>query len=268
MNARRLAACAVLLACSLPAVAQYKWVAPDGTVNYGDRPPTGARKLELKGAAAAPAPSGAADLPYALRGPVARYPVTLYSSPSCEPCNQLRDHLGKRGIPFSERRLGTAADLEAFKKLGFQDNLLPALTVGRQRQTGYQQHSVDALLDAAGYPRNSVLAKNWRPSPARDLAGSDAAAEAREGTKGDTTADLQGETTAGTRSTDGNGSSADAGRSTSPDGVRNVATDASRTPSPVTRDTGNRLIIPEDSKPVNAAPPLPARSNATGGFSF
>lgn len=236
MNARRLAACAVSLACSLPAVAQYKWVAPDGTVSYGDRPPAGARKLELKGSAAAQAATSAGDLPYALRGPVARYPVTLYSSPGCEPCNQLRDHLSKRGIPFSERRLGSAADIDAFKKLGFQDNLLPALTVGRQRQAGYEPHSVDALLDAAGYPRNSVLAKNWRPSPARDLTDGDAAAEARS--------------------------------SAAPESVRNVTADADRTPGPVTRSTGNRLIIPEDPKPANAAPPLPARSNASDGFKF
>jgi hypothetical protein len=232
MNARRLAACAVLLVCSLPAVAQYKWVSPDGTVSYGDRPPVGARKLAPTGAATAGPATGAGELPYALRGPVARYPVTLYGSPNCEPCTQLRDHLSKRGIPFSERRLGSAADIDAYKKLGFQDNLLPALTVGRQRQTGYEPHSVDALLDAAGYPRKSVLAQNWRSPPARDLADRDNMAAVSDGTTKDATA--------------------------APD----------RTASPGAPRAANRLIIPEDGKPVHAAPPLPARSNASGGFRF
>jgi len=171
------------LAAALPAAqaATYKWVGADGRVNYGDRPPhAGASADGGPGAPASassqPAAGGARALPYALRTASARFPVTLYTGRDCEPCETARAHLKQRGIPFSERSLSTEQDMDAFRKLGFTESAVPAVTVGREKMTGYQAGAWDRLLDAAGYPKSSQLPAGWQQSPSQPLAPSPVAA--------------------------------------------------------------------------------------------
>ncbi len=160
MNASRLAAAAAMMLLSWPVLAQYNWVAADGTVTYGDRPPdTSVQRVPIGGAGRAPANVGNENLPYELRGAVAKYPVMLYTTPDCGPCNDARTMLTARGVPFTERVLRTTADVASFKALGFADRLMPAVSVGRQRQTGFEPGSLTSLLDAAGYPKQSKLAR-------------------------------------------------------------------------------------------------------------
>lgn len=142
--------------------AQYKWVAPDGTVSYGDQPPPQADKVN-RSVVASPPPVGDPTLPYALRTAVARYPVKLYSGASCGPCDAARQHLAKRGVPFTEQVLRTQADLDALKREGFTNTDVPAISVGRSRQTGFEAGAWDAMLDAAAYPKTSMLPPGWKP---------------------------------------------------------------------------------------------------------
>ena len=151
----------------------YRQVGPDGRVTYSDLPPAGAAvdaRPRATGTAASDQ-SGAAGLPYALRGPAARHPVTLFTSAQCAPCDDARAHLLRRGVPFSERSVRSSTDAAAFRQLGFADPSFPAVSVGTQRLTGFEAGAWDQLLDLAGYPKQSMLPANWRTAPTRPLAG-------------------------------------------------------------------------------------------------
>lgn len=181
--------------------APYKWIDENGRVVYGDRPPgsharllgqpapaggakTGPEAAAAAGATAAGSPTGAAAsgtvagtslpaapamLPAAVKQPATQYPVVLFTGDDCAPCSTARDHLVRRGIPFSERSLRSGPDVEAFRKLGFAEMTVPAFSVGREKQSGYERAAWDRLLDAAGYPKSSAMPAGWRPEPAEPL---------------------------------------------------------------------------------------------------
>lgn len=161
-----LAGLALAAAIAAPvAHAQYKWIGADGRVNYGDRPPpTDSRRIVRAptGVPSSEAPAnGDPQLPYALRSAASRYPVVLYTSPDCEPCDMGRDHLAQRGVPFTEKRVQTAADVRAFNKLQPGTSQFPVLTVGTDRMVGFEAGMWNRMLDAAAYPRSSMLPPNY-----------------------------------------------------------------------------------------------------------
>lgn len=163
---------AVVLATGLwccAASAQYKWVAPDGTVTYGDRPPVGEVQANKVGHMQNSPTGPNANLPFALRSVADRYPVTLYTTTDCKPCEQARSHLAKRGVPFSEKVVKTASDAAAMAKLGLPDSSFPVTTVGKQKQLGYEAGSLDGLLDNAGYPKVSLLPGGFKPEAGQQL---------------------------------------------------------------------------------------------------
>jgi len=169
MRTSSLIALACLAAFSLPAAAQYKWTAPNGVVTYSDLPPpVGVQAATLS---TARSPDESVTVPPALRAAVSKFPVVLYTTNDCSPCQVARTHLTRRGVPFSERTVRTGADATAFKRLGFSDNEFPALTVGRERTSGFEAGDWDRLLDAAGYPKTAALPPSYRPPPAQSLAG-------------------------------------------------------------------------------------------------
>ena len=152
---------ALLLCCALSAQAQgvQRIVGPDGKVTYTDR----AAPSSTSTPAATPSEAGA--LPYTLRQAVQRYPVTLYTSDKCNPCNSARELLQKRGVPFTEKTISTAEDGQAFAALG-ADNVLPLITIGTQRISGFLAADLNRYLDAAGYPTQSQLPRTHRnPAP-------------------------------------------------------------------------------------------------------
>jgi glutaredoxin len=165
---------AAALAAS-PALAQFKWIGPDGTVTYGDRPPPGAQPVgRLAGTASAGTGNAISGLPYELRTAAQRNPVTLYTTPDCQPCEQARGHLAKRGIPFAAREVRTQQDADAFRALGFSDLSFPALSVGRNRTVGLDTANWDRMLDIAGYPKTSQLPPRWQAPRSEPLARVDA----------------------------------------------------------------------------------------------
>jgi hypothetical protein len=162
--------CAALAAAPVLAHAQYKWLGPDGRVNYTDTPPPADATLASKRPLAAADAEGDPTLPFALRTLAQRHPVVLYSMPRCTPCDQARSHLLRRGIPFAEKVVATQNDATAFRTLGFSDLSFPALSVGRQRSSGFEADSWNRLLDAAGYPKTSLLTASYRHPPAEPMA--------------------------------------------------------------------------------------------------
>lgn len=163
-----LALLALTALLSLPAAAQYKVVAPDGSVTYTDRPPAeGKLRITPLGRNATPA-SADVGLPIELRQAAQRYPVTLYTTADCAPCDNGRKLLQQRGVPYSERSIGNEEDAQALERL-VGARTVPALTVGAQPLRGFSDSDWAAYLDAAGYPRESKLPRNWPVAVATPL---------------------------------------------------------------------------------------------------
>jgi glutaredoxin len=167
-----LAATLWLAAQPLPAWALYKVVGPDGKVTYTDRPSQGetGRVTNLSrdfAAAPAGAEAGAssvsmAGLPAELRQTSQRFPVTLYTSNDCAPCESGRKLLTERGIPFVEKRVTSEEDSEAMiKQTGVR--AVPVLMVGGQAVRGWADAEWQLTLDTAGYPRESRLPRAYVP---------------------------------------------------------------------------------------------------------
>lgn len=150
----RLAAVAALLgSAAVGALAQYKIVGPDGQVTYTDKPPS---QADVRLAKDAPAASTTGGLPYETRQAMARYPVTLYASKSCAPCDSTRNWLRQHAIPFNEYSLNTSADFLAAQQR-FGDNTVPVTTIGNQAVKGFSSNDLQSYIDAAGYPKQGRL---------------------------------------------------------------------------------------------------------------
>jgi glutaredoxin len=158
-------ACALALGTS--ASAQYKVVEPDGRITYTDRPTlSGAARvapmrLPSDGVAAGEA------LPASLQQPVARFPVLLYTMPACTPCDNGRNYLRRRGIPFTEKTITTQADSKAFQALNLGTEV-PVLRIGQQTLRNFSEATWANDLDLAGYPATSRLPngyRGWDPVP-------------------------------------------------------------------------------------------------------
>ena len=134
----------VLLVAALAAHAQmtYRWIDKEGK----------ASRVEQKRSTQLGADQ---TMSYALRKATTEYPVTLYTQTDCgEVCKQARDHLTRRGVPFSEKAVTTEDDLKALRTLvGEGDLIVPVVQVGGKSSRGYLASSWDSLLDAAGYPK-------------------------------------------------------------------------------------------------------------------
>jgi glutaredoxin len=143
----------LLLAAGL-ALAQstYRWVDQDGKVHYGDRPPAkNARELQERKYSA---PAADKPMSTAMRQAAASFPVTLYVTPDCgTACQEGRDYLAKRGIPYAEKSVEGSDEIAALReRLGGGDTVVPVLMVGDKHRKGFLESAWAGLLDAAGYP--------------------------------------------------------------------------------------------------------------------
>jgi glutaredoxin len=134
----------------------YKWVDEHGHVHYSDQPPPpNAKKVEEKKIGGNYVETS--ELPYQLREAVKKYPVTLYATDCGEFCDKARELLRTRGVPYSEKDPQRPGQSEELKKLigGLQ---VPVLQVGQSKVLkGFEQAAWHRELDAAGYPKTSVL---------------------------------------------------------------------------------------------------------------
>ncbi len=146
----------------------YKIVGPDGKVTFSDKPPaSGSANATINNTGTNSNASGG-ELPFELRQVIAKYPVTLYSTTQCAPCDTGRALLKSRGVPFSEKTISTAEDHEALLRLAGEANL-PFITIGGQKIKGLSDSEWTKFLDAAGYPKSSMLPKSYRYPAATPL---------------------------------------------------------------------------------------------------
>ncbi|MEY2893342.1 MAG: hypothetical protein RJA98_3250 [Pseudomonadota bacterium] len=189
----RLAALSLCALAAAPSWALYKVVGPDGRVTYTDRPPQEASASTGRVSAvsaAGGAGSGTAALPLELRQAAQRFPVTIYTTATCDPCESARQLLRKRGVPYTERQVLTPADAEAlFKLTGGRE--APAASIGAQVMRGYSADLWNSYLDAAAYPKESKLPRgySWAPptplTARNEVAKGDAAPATAEGEAAD-----------------------------------------------------------------------------------
>ena len=166
---------AALLSTAALAQQVYRIVGPDGKVTFSDRAPAANAEGTAVGAGPRSGGSGAEALPYALRQVATRFPVTLYTSSDCVPCNSARNLLINRGIPFTERTVSTNEDIDALKRMSGESSL-PFGTIGAQQLRGFSDTEWTQYLDAAGYPKQSQLPRNYRqPAPTPLVAVKEAA---------------------------------------------------------------------------------------------
>lgn len=149
----------------------YRIVSPDGKVSFSDQPPSAASNPKTTASAGSSGFGSNAPgvtLPYELRQIANKYPVTLYTSVACAPCASARSLLSGRGIPFSEKTIGTPEDGRALQRLS-GDTALPFATIGGQQLNGFSDAEWTQFLNAAGYPLASVLPANYRQAAATPL---------------------------------------------------------------------------------------------------
>ena len=162
--------CAAMLLMAAQAQAQtvYRVVGPDGKVTFSDKPPAASEQATATGAGGKPLGSGGTPLPFELRQLTSKYPVTLYTSNNCAPCGSGRTLLSSRGVPFTEKTVTTNEDSEALQRISGESSL-PFLTIGSQQIKGYSDAEWTQFLDAAGYPKASVLPASYRAPAATPL---------------------------------------------------------------------------------------------------
>jgi len=163
----RLATVALLLGgAAVGAMAQtYKVVGPDGKVTFTDKPPAANQIKAPTNSAQGTAP-GAAGMPFETRQAMAKYPVTLYSTKNCPACDNVRQALKGRGVPFSEYTANDSTDVAAYRSR-FNTTSFPGISVGSKNMTGFSSSDLSGYLDAAGYPAQARLSGYaWPPATA------------------------------------------------------------------------------------------------------
>lgn len=147
----------------------YRSVGPDGKVTFSDQPPVASGNAKVSTSnSAAPGGSASSALPFELRQVATKYPVTLYVGDNCGPCGAGRSLLTSRGVPFVEKTVNANEDIQALQRLAGESSL-PFLTIGSQQLKGFSDAEWSQFLDAAGYPKSSVLPASYRQAAATPL---------------------------------------------------------------------------------------------------
>ena len=161
---RTVFALAFVLAASAASAQIYRWTDEKGKVHITDTPPPpGAKNVQKHRPPSAPQAAGDRD-PYVLQLARKNAPVTLYSTPGCEPCSAARKLLNARGVPFKEVSVVDDKQLEELKA-AVGSNAVPSLIVGSTVQQGFEERTYHAILDAAGYPKAGVLPPRAQQEP-------------------------------------------------------------------------------------------------------
>ena len=143
-------AVAALTVSTAQAEKLYKWTGKDGKVSYQDKPPPEdegvVQEKNLSGNARGTSDAGTSEA-------AQKFPVILYSTTKCSPCDQARAYLKKRKVPFAEKNVSNNQPLqkEMIEKIG--ELSVPTLMIGSKVMKGYIESLLEGELDQAGYPK-------------------------------------------------------------------------------------------------------------------
>lgn len=153
-----------LVAASVSAGAAqlYQWKDAQGHTVYSDQaPPPSIRNAQQKAFKGNVIEIGES---YNAKTAREKFPVTLYASACGIPCDQARQLLGERGIPFSGKDPQASPEAQAeLKKLTGRLSV-PVLIVGSERIDGFEAGQWQAMLDRAGYPKSPSGSKPETPA--------------------------------------------------------------------------------------------------------
>lgn len=129
----------------------YRYIDAEGRVVYSDKPPPpNAREAQTKRVGQNMIETSA--LSYSAVMAQERFPVTLYTFGCGTICDTASALLNKRGVPHTVVDVGQSAGADKLKRLtGGLD--APALQVGDQYATGFNESRWQNLLTDAGYPK-------------------------------------------------------------------------------------------------------------------
>jgi len=165
-------ALAAICGCSMAMAQQlqqvYRYTDPEGRVVYSDKPPPpNARDATSKRIGKNTIETS--NLSYTAALAQERFPVTFYTFGCGTVCDTASSLLNKRGVPHTVVDVGTSDGADKLKRLtGGLD--APALQVGDQYTTGYNENRWQSMLTDAGYPktpapRTSPVGKAPAPAP-------------------------------------------------------------------------------------------------------
>jgi glutaredoxin len=164
MKAGTLLLAVCLAAASAPRAAppRYQWDDAQGRTVYSDQPPPpsirNAQQKSFKGNLIEVGES------YAVKTAREKSPVTLYASACGAPCDQARQLLSERGVPFSNKDPQASPESQAeLQKLTGRLSV-PVLVVGSDKIDGFETGQWQAMLDRAGYPKSAPPGR--KPVPA------------------------------------------------------------------------------------------------------
>lgn len=147
------AVCMATASAQLAAAQLYQWKDAQGRMVYSDQPPPpGVRNAQQKAFKGSVIEGGES---YATRSAREKNPVTLYASACGAPCDQARQLLTARGIPFSNKDPQSSPDAQAELQKLTGKLSVPVLVVGADRIDGFETGQWQALLDRAGYPKSA-----------------------------------------------------------------------------------------------------------------
>lgn len=145
----------LLLLASACAIAQtqqvYRYIDPDGRVVYSDKPPPAdARDAQAKRIGRNSIETS--ELSFATQQAQERFPVTLYTFSCGVVCDTAQGLLNKRGVPHTVVDVSQGDGADRLKRLtnGLE---APALQVGEQVATGFNENKWQTMLSDAGYPK-------------------------------------------------------------------------------------------------------------------
>jgi hypothetical protein len=145
----------LLLVASACAIAQtqqvYRYVDTDGRVVYSDKPPPAdARDAQAKRIGRNSIETS--ELSFATQQAQERFPVTLYTFSCGVVCDTAQGLLNKRGVPHTVVDVSQGDGADRLKRLtnGLE---APALQVGEQVATGFNENKWQTMLSDAGYPK-------------------------------------------------------------------------------------------------------------------
>jgi glutaredoxin len=141
----------------------YRWTDEQGRVRYSDTPPPPSATAQKRFGPTPQERSRAAMK--ALAGAAEKFPLTLYSSPTCaEGCAAARAALNKRGVPFREVQVWNDETNQELKRVS-GGNEVPVLLVGERAVKGFEQGQYDHALDQAGYPKPGDVPAGEQAAP-------------------------------------------------------------------------------------------------------
>jgi hypothetical protein len=139
-------------ACALAQTQQvYRYLDVDGRVVYSDKPPPAdARNAQAKRIGRNSIETS--ELSFATQQAQERFPVTLYTFSCGVVCDTAQGLLNKRGVPHTVVDVSQGDGADRLKRLtnGLE---APALQVGDQVATGFNENRWQSMLSDAGYPK-------------------------------------------------------------------------------------------------------------------